>query len=287
MHSEPLDLHHKEILYNRLRAISIRLSEFSFANLYLFRNTHRYEVVHDGDCIHITGYTGDDQKFVLPLCDRNEPDLDHIDELLDNYEMIFPVCDCWLRYFDPRNFDIHHNEDDSDYIYTVEKMATYSGRNLSKKRNLLKQFNNSHSYTRKPLDKENIKIAAQILTDWQNETPAAAADTDFYAAMEALDNMEILGLSGFLYIIDDKPGAYVLGEAITDDTFVLHFAKGLTEFKGVYQFMYNDLAKEIHGKYNYINFEQDLGLQSLRQAKSSYKPDHMGMKYRIKRRRCN
>ncbi|MDA3899456.1 MAG: phosphatidylglycerol lysyltransferase domain-containing protein [Spirochaetes bacterium] len=281
MHTEPLALKHKEMLYDKLRTISIRLSEYSFANLYLFRKTHRYEVLTDDDCLFITGYTGDNQKFVLPLCKKNKPDLDQINKLLDEFGMIFPVCDCWLRYFDPREFEIYHNEDDSDYIYTVDKMASYSGRNLAKKRNLLKQFNTNHEYVREPLTKDNVQKAKDILNTWQQEISLNSGETDFSAATEAFEFMEELNLRGFLYIIDGIPGAYVLGEDITDDTFALHFAKGLVRFKGVYQFMYNDLAKEIHGKSKYIKFEQDLGLQSLRQAKSSYKPDHMGMKYRI------
>jgi hypothetical protein len=36
-------------------------------------------------------------------------------------------------------------------------------------------------------------------------------------------------------------------------------------------------------KYALFNFEQDLGLESLRQAKASYHPDKMAVKYRVER----
>jgi hypothetical protein len=55
----------------------------------------------------------------------------------------------------------------------------------------------------------------------------------------------------------------------------------MTRFKGVYQFMYNVFAKELGTEYEWVNFEQDLGIPELRQAKESYQPDKMAVKYRV------
>ncbi len=287
MKKEGLDIHHKEELSGKLRTICGRLSEFSFANLYLFRHTHKYEVVKDDDCLFVTGMTHDGEKFVLPMCKHRDPDIDHIRDMIKEFGMLYPISDCSLKYFDPREFDIYHNEDDSDYIYTVEKMSTYSGRKLAKKRNLLKQFFSLHTYERFQIDENTEQNAKAVLDQWQEEMPVKKEETDYSAACEAFEHYKELGLSGFVYLVDNKPGGYVLGEMLTDDTYALHFAKGLTEYKGIYQFMYNDLAKYLKKRcVIYMNFEQDLGLQSLRQAKSSYKPDHMGMKYRVTLKKC-
>ncbi|MFW6364851.1 MAG: DUF2156 domain-containing protein [Spirochaetota bacterium] len=283
MEREPLHLHHREELSGKLNTICGRLSEFSFANLYLFRNVHGYELVRENDCVFITGTTNDKQKFVLPLCDHKHPDIDHLKEMIRRFGMLFPVSDCSLRYFDPREFDVYHNEDDSDYIYTVEKMATYSGRKLSKKRNLLKQFFSQYEHECLPASEETLPAMREILDGWQRDILLPIEETDYHAAAEAIDLIDALNLYGFVYLIGGVPAGYLLGEDLTSDTYVLHFAKGLTEYKGLYQFMYNDLARHLREKgcYLYLNFEQDLGIQSLRQAKSSYKPDHMGMKYRV------
>jgi hypothetical protein len=284
MISEPLQLQHREELNGTLKAICGRLSEFSFANLFLFRKVHDYQLVKNDGCVFISGLTNDKQRFVLPVCKQNIPDLERINCLLDQYGMLFPVADCSIKYFDNREYKVYHNEDDSDYIYTVEKMSTYSGRHLSKKRNLLKQFFRNHEYSREVITDDNVKKAHDILDKWQDEISTNIEETDFHAAHEALNYYQALDLNGYIYTVDGEAGAYLLGERLTDDTYVLHFAKGLTRYKGIYQFIYNDLAKELKKEcFTYINFEQDLGLQSLRQAKSSYKPDHMGMKYRVVR----
>jgi hypothetical protein len=67
----------------------------------------------------------------------------------------------------------------------------------------------------------------------------------------------------------------------------LHFAKGNRKFKGVYQYMFNQFARILPGKYQYMNFEQDLGKLALRIAKSSYHPDQILEKYRLRRKPQN
>lgn len=280
MTEETLQLSHRQILHPKLAQIDMRLSEFSFANLYLFRKAHDYRIVKIGECYFIKGRTNDNMSFGLPLCDQKPPDMLMIHEIIDNFGMLYPISDCWARFFPQNEFTITHNDDDSDYIYTMEKMASYAGRHLSKKRNLLKQFHQSHTYERFPVSQKKSETI-QVIEQWQSESALDAAATDFESAKEAVELIDELELEGYLYYIDGIPGGYVLGEALTSDTFVLHFAKALNRFKGVYQFLYNDLANSLCTRFTYINFEQDLGLQSLRQAKSSYKPDHMGMKYRV------
>lgn len=281
MHIEPLDLTHSKLLKDKLYNMKVRLSEFSFANLYLFRKVHDYKVLTEDECVFITGLTYDKKPFVLPLCEKENPDREKLDEMISIHGMLFPVSEDWLKYFPEDKYIAFHDENDSDYIYTVEKMSTYSGRKLSKKRNLLKQFKELYSYEREKISPENKNKVFEVIDQWQADMSLPPNETDYYSSKEALEHIDDLFLDGYLYYIDGKPAGYVLGEKISEDTYALHFAKGLKEYKGIYQFMYNNLALTLEDNISYINFEQDLGIQSLRQAKSSYKPDHMGEKYRV------
>ena len=88
-------------------------------------------------------------------------------------------------------------------------------------------------------------------------------------------------MCGGIYYVEDEPAAFFLGEEIKDDMFVICFAKALKKFKGIYQYMYNNIAKILPDKYKYFNFEEDLGSQALKLAKSSYSPQIMLKKYRV------
>ena len=61
----------------------------------------------------------------------------------------------------------------------------------------------------------------------------------------------------------------------------IHFEKGNTDSKGVYQAI-NQLFLEHSAKnFKIVNREQDLGDEGLRKAKESYNPHHMVSKYTL------
>lgn len=278
---QPLSLDHTNILQKRLKNIQIPLSEFSFANLYLFRNIHNYQVSTENNCICITGLTSDKKHFALPLCDTNNLDINFLTQLLRQHHMIFPIAEEWLEFFDINIFNISHCLNDSDYIFETSKLASLSGRKLHKKRNLVKQFHNKHKYEFKVLSANSKDLAIQILNKWQDNSSFDKSKSDYQACLEAINLKSELELEGEIYIVDGQPAGFVLGEALTKDTFALHFCKALTDYTGIYQFIFNDYAQSLVERFDYINFEQDLGIQSLRQAKSSYIPLEMLNKYRI------
>lgn len=280
MEFEDLGIKHKNLLYDRLKGIDTKISEYSFANLYLFRKNHRYRVCY-GEDIFIEGTTYDDQKYIMPTCDPDKLDLGYLKNIMKDYDFLFPIDEKWLGLFD-EDFEYYYKDGDTDYIYTVEKISTFIGRKLHKKRNLLKQFLESYSHEAKPLLNEYVGDAFNILDEWMSDVEESPEKTDYFQCKEALNLMDELIICGIIYYADDEPAGFILGEELNDETFVLHFAKGKRKFKGIYQFIYNNFAKVLPKKYHFLNFEQDLGKTALRIAKSSYVPDYMHKKYRVK-----
>jgi hypothetical protein len=277
----PLTLEHKNLLYDSLRSVDTKISEYSFANLYLFRKRHNYKLLKFG-YNYIMGTTVDDLEYIMPCYDICNKGVDEIYKLAYELDrLIFPIDQKCLNLFDQHKVDIKCNEADRDYIYTLEKMCTYKGRKLHKKRNLLKQFIQSYNYKVKPLTEDEIDSAKVILDEWANDSGMKKEETDYDACKEALDLLDVLVLCGLIYYVDNDPAGFILGEEIHDDTFAVHFAKAKKNYKGIYQFIYNNFAKVLPKKYKYLNFEQDLGKASLKITKSSYIPDILLDKYRI------
>jgi hypothetical protein len=284
MRIERLGLHHKDVLAPLFRAITVPISEYCFANLYLFRESHGYEVLSDGD-IFIKGMTYDGFTYLMPTVPAAQLDAARLQELLRDVDFLFPVPEEWLGAFDPSTYDISIHEGDADYLYTVEKMSTLAGRKLHKKRNLLKQFVDGYRHEALPLTTERLDDARLVLDGWQKESGLDRGGTDYGPCREALDRYEELVLCGGITYADGEPAGFVLGEEVNDETYVLHFAKALKKFKGVYQFMFNNFAKILPPKYTYLNLEQDLDKENLRVFKSSYVPDALVKKARVRLRR--
>jgi hypothetical protein len=284
MRIERLGLHHKEVLAPLLRAITVPISEYCFANLYLFRESHGYEVLSDGGTF-IRGGTYDGFTYLMPTVPAAQLDAARLQELLRDVDFLFPVPEEWLGAFDPGTYDISFHEGDADYLYTVEKMSTLAGRKLHKKRNLLKQFIESYRHEALPLTTRRLDDALLVLDAWQQESGLDRGGTDYGPCREALDRYEELVLCGGITYADGEPAGFVLGEEVNDETFVLHFAKAQKKFKGVYQFMFNNFAKILPPKYKFLNLEQDLDKENLRVFKSSYVPDALVKKARVRLRR--
>jgi len=282
--SEKLRFTHRDLLYERLRTVDTQIAEYSFSNLYLFRDTHEYEVILDKE-LFVKGLSYDGYRYLMPTRIVGDLQLAYLKSLLAEVDFLFPIPENWLSYFSDTEFSSGYRDGDMDYIYTVDRMSTYHGRALHKKRNLLKQFLKCYKHVAASLSEDRREAALFILQEWQSETGLDIAQTDYLPCREALNLSEQLMLCGGIFYADDEPAGFVLGEQMGTETFVLHFAKARKKFRGVYQYMFNNFARILPAKYRYLNFEQDIDRDSLRSAKASYAPDYMLKKFRVSLRK--
>lgn len=281
MTAETLTCSHFSELNPLIRKLQSPISEYSFANLYLFRKQHDYRLVHYGEHVFLQGVTYDNIHYMMPFAPIAEIGEPALKELMKEGFAIFPVEEKDLIHFDSNIYSFSYNDDDSDYVYLREKIVNLPGRYLHKKRNLITQYRKLYQYDDKPYSCELQADAKAALDKWFELGQQPVEDTDYVACMEALEHCDELKLSGQMYYADGVPVGFLLGEVLNKNTFVIHFAKGVTTFKGIYSHMYNSMAAALPEKFVWMNFEQDMGKESLRQAKSTYKQDIFLRKYRV------
>ena len=276
-----LSLEHKDVLYDRLHSIAVPLAEYSFANIYLFRKKHSYRIVEDSGPPFIRGETYDGYSFVMPTVELPELDEGVLREWLQDVDFIFPVAEQWLEDIDEEDFERTYQDGDTDYVYETEKIAELSGRKLHRKRNMLRQFERRYDHEALPLTNDRLDDARAVLEKWQEQMSAPAEETDYAPCSEALELYEELVLCGVIYYAEGQPAGFIVGDELNEETFALHFAKGKREFRGIYEYMFSTFAELLPRRYRLLNFEQDLGIEALRKAKSAYNPDYLMEKYRL------
>jgi hypothetical protein len=172
---------------------------------------------------------------------------------------------------------VNEDRNNFDYLYQRDELAELKGKKFHKKKNLVNQFVHTYSHEQKPLTKELVPHALEVLEQWRQDKHE---DGDYSAAREALENFDSLALRGCLYYADAQPAAYCLGESVAKGKmFALHFEKAIDHYKGIYQFMNQAFAAFLPKFFTYINREQDLGDEGLRQAKMTYRPSGFVKKY--------
>jgi hypothetical protein len=170
-----------------------------------------------------------------------------------------------------------------NYIYLTEDLAFLKGRKFQKKRNLIAQAEKLYTFTQEPVTMDNVMECIQILDDIEKEFPA---NGDIHLLNEkvvldvTLRNFEFLKQQGILIRVDGRPVAFSVFEELNPKTAVIHFEKAIRDFKGLYQIINQESAKKIHEQgYEFINREEDLNVEGLRQAKLSYNPVDMCAAY--------
>lgn len=260
----------REVLHPLFQRIAEGVSEFTFANIYLFRQAHRYKISQlDGGLFVIAGEDAGEPFFMLPF---GLPDEDVLRGLFTKYHTMKAVPESQARLLAESGYEVWEDRDNFDYLYSREDLVNLTGRKFHKKKNLLNIFIRNNECQAKPLLEEYRDDAVRVLEAW-NERHGGGGD--YSAAKEALEKMWPLQLCGGIFYIEGEPVAYCLGEEIAlGKSFVIHFEKAVLrdEFKGIFQFINQAFASILPEKYETINREQDLGDEGLRRAKESYNP---------------
>lgn len=259
------------------------LSDWSFSNLFLFRQAHAWRFV-DGPWPHLSGRTYDGMRHVFALFPLHEAPGAALEQLLQGHEGFFPLSAPQARRLDPSVFETVALRDDADYLYPVSHFLHYRGGALRKKRNLVAQLLDAHRVEILPYGPALRAEAEGVLQAWLADKGKTAGDADDGACREALAWAAELGLQGWLLRADSEPAGFVLGQALQPGVDVIRFAKGLGRFKGVPQALFQHYARHraatAEPPLRWLNFEQDLGLPNFRRTKMSYAPAALLDKHR-------
>ena len=103
------------------------------------------------------------------------------------------------------------------------------------------------------------------------------------AMARAFQNYNWLEMEGIFLLDENRVLAVTMGSRMSPSTFDIHFEKALEDVDGAYPAINCEFARYLREKYpevEFLNREDDLGLEGLRKAKLSYNPHHMIQKHR-------
>ncbi|MDR1030834.1 MAG: phosphatidylglycerol lysyltransferase domain-containing protein [Treponema sp.] len=262
----------------RLFQIPDGVSEYTFANLYLFRRRYNYHVSLHKNSLIISGEREGTRFFMSPC---EVPEQEVVQDLFKTHDYWKGISDSVLTPNRERlvqwGIEITEDRDNFDYLYLRTDLAQLPGKKFHKKRNLVNAFLSTYTHEEQPLRADLLPQAMLVLERWRQDK---GEDGDYLAAKEALERFTALGMQGSMYYINGKPAGWCLGEALAQGSiFAIHFEKAIDEYKGIYQFMNQTFAASLAEGFTYINREQDLGDEGLRQAKMTYRPWGFVRKY--------
>ena len=177
----------------------------------------------------------------------------------------------------------------SEYYYRTEELAELSGQKYLNIRRQINQFKTKYQYTTELITPEIISEIHDMLDKWsdaKNTEANIVLKEEVDAAHTALENWDRLGCEGIVIRIlpKNKIGAVAIWGEMNHETAVIHFEKGITQYKGIYKVINQETAKLLLGRYEWINRESDMDVPGLREAKLRYHPQKCAKTWYIKRK---
>ncbi len=257
-----------------LAGLDVPFSEYSLANLLLYRGVHAYRFYDEVEPF-VVGVTYDGVKHAMPLQAANAS---YIQRMLSVSDCLYPVVP---HYAAGSKLTLERSEwsdSDSDYLYEADGLAVLRG--ARKKNAQARRFEEAVSPRLRPMDESAAHAAVAVLDGWLADVGKSAAETDYHNCREALEHLHLLDLIGWLVETGSgEPAGFVLTGHSCNGDVIFHYAKGRRKFVGVYPWMFASLASRFKGRL--INFEQDLGNPRFAQSKRALAPCCKLIKYRI------
>ena len=179
-------------------------------------------------------------------------------------------------------FEVIEDRNNFDYIYRSVDLINLPGKAFHGKRNHINQFMNAYKYEFRPYGAGDYRSVMDLCEEWASyQTDVKGAAAEKLAITCALQNMDALGLSAAVIIIDGAVRAFTVGSKSYNDMGIVYFEKADINYKGIYAAINNFFAKEYFSGVSYINRQEDMGIENLRKSKLSYNPAFLVEKYII------
>ena len=187
----------------------------------------------------------------------------------------------------PGKFLICANRDSYDYVYDIHDLADLRGRKFQSKRNHFNRFCAEHpGHQALPMTAALLPQVKAFAENWfarrRESDPTGDYLLENLAMARAFNHYDELDMEGMILMDGGEILAITMGSRLSANTFDVHFEKAMENVSGAYTAINCHFARYLRQKYpdvNYLNREDDMGLEGLRNAKLSYRPHHMVEKY--------
>lgn len=283
--SRPLDLADKALFDRIFAALQPRISELTFAGLFLFRRAHDYRLSQVNDSPVLTGRGYDGRRYFIPPLEGDVAGA--LDVLFGGGWELYGADEGFAaRYLTGRGVEVTEDRNSFDYLYLREELADLPGNRYHKKKNRINYFATRHAHEVDILSPRHRSGCLALLDVWyrmaeHEENPSL--DLELEASAEALGMAPELGLEGVVVTVGGEVKAFALGERLNAETAVCHFEKADPFMEGLSQLVNREFSRLLFTDCRFVNREQDLGEPGLRKAKLSYHPVELVRKFRARR----
>ena len=289
---QTIDLDHKEVFDSYFAACESRLSDYSFANTFIWRDSiHlRWRILHNCLCVFANGDglsmlfpplgKGNTQTALresLDICSRYNRSTGFTDVPRVEYvsrEILHRM---------PPNFSAM--EMSGDYVYATQRMIDLDGGDLASKRQARNRFARRYTARTEPFDHSHVEPCLRLLHAWAQQheeadcasvSPAVRVKRakEAAATTEAIIHADELGLKGMVLYANEQIVGFTFGHMLDNSTCSIVIEKADRNFAGAAQYIFSEFCRQYWANTQWCNVGDDWEVPSLAWTKQSYRPAH-------------
>ncbi len=280
---------------NQIKSLTKRFepySDFNFTSLYAWNvdDTTELSILNNNLVIRMPDYL--DSHVVYSILGDNNIDesLNILLEVTDKLELVPEAVIQAIA--NKASYQLAEDRDNFDYIYSLAQLSELPGGSFKKKRNKVNVFKKAHENyeliikNTTHLDEAGAERIKQIDQEWAKQASRSQGDImpERKALARLLENFAEFQASIIEIAVNGEVKAFSINEVLGNHYAICHFEKALTvHHEHIYTFLAREAAQILNeAGCHWVNWEQDLGLESLRRAKLSYYPTKLLKKYTVK-----
>lgn len=287
-----LDLAHKDEI-ERFTARFEPYSDFNFVSLFSWDTDGSAELSRlNGNLVmRLPDYLDGHPVYSILGDKQIDASVTALFQVAEKLEMVPEVAVHSLN--DASRYRISEDEDNFDYVYDVSHLSHLAGSHFKKKRNKNNVFIKEHEDYElevrvvRELDAAHAAELRHVDRQWAEATPRSGGDilAERKAIDRLLENFSAFNLMVTEVVVDGEIKAFSINELLSGKFALCHFEKALsTHHEHLNTFLAIEVARKLReAGCEFMNWEQDLGLEGLRRSKRSYRPVRMLKKYTLAR----
>ncbi len=283
-------------LFNRLISITHQYdiySDFVATNIWAYMGSNALVCFHEeGIAVRMLDDHTDEPYYTLLSRESSELLLDailtHSRQENDNEIILRHVPAETIAYLrrDPRIEKIEHDRDNHDYVYSVDKFIHFRNRKLKTRKKELEKLYKKHPDLDVRYDlQHNTALVVDIkklYQTWVRQTNQSRWEKDYDALCRVMKQQIVPQIIVAIYKDSEMIG-FTINELIHRSYYMGFSGKANRKYPGLSIALEHETAKIMKTTYGckYLNLEQDLGIEGLRNFKLSLSPDRLVKKYKV------
>lgn len=275
--------------YNKYRAVDpTNASEGVFATMFIWNDYYNLEVAENGEFFFIRfNIRNKKPSYFFPIGKGSvENAVKELSDysLLHNERLSFRLVSAEnvekLKRICGKRFSFTEDRDCFDYVYVTEKMISLSGKKLHSKRNHLNYFFDNYDFEYLKVDDEKLlKECSEKAQEWVFAKKKNRNSFELGAMKKYFDHYFEFKQKGAVIKIDGKIAAMSFGEKLNSNMALIQVELADENFRGAYQAINKLFCENEWKDCMYVNREEDMGIDGLRRAKTSYQPEFLVEKF--------